>query len=397
MAMKRIGIFLILLVFFCSVHGRSTDSLPGAFSGSLQWRVGVETTGGFVPKTNMYLKGENPVGKSVSGVFAGSLRSDFCFNPDSRWGMLYSDVYQGFGVDIRSFFVSELLGTPASVYVYQGAPFARFGDRLSLGYEWKFGAAFGWRHYDDEIYTDNTAVSTSVTAHMALGLKLRYRLSKCVQLSLGTEVTHFSNGNTSWPNSGVNTVTVSLGLAYVLNADRRGVKLPASDYIVDADRQSWFYDIVAFGACRKRVVDIQEMPELCPGKFAVAGIQFAPMRRLNRWFAAGAALDMQWDESAGIGPYWVDDTHDEIIKFYRPPFGKQISVGLSAHAELSMPIFAVNVGLGYDIVNPDGNKRFYQSLTLKTFVTGHLFINVGYRLSRLKDPQNLMLGLGVRL
>ena len=170
-----------------------------------------------------------------------------------------------------------------------------------------------------------------------------------------------------------------------------------SELAAEADRPSWFYDIVAFGAWRKRAVDINDTPELCPGKFAVAGLQFAPMRRFNRWFAAGAALDMQWDESAGIEPYWVDGTFDENIKFYRPPFGKQINVGLSAHAELTMPIFSVNAGLGYDFINPQGNKRFYQSLTLKTFITKRLFINVGYRLSRFKDPQNLMLGLGVRL
>lgn len=62
-----------------------------------------------------------------------------------------------------------------------------------------------------------------------------------------------------------------------------------------------------------------------------------------------------------------------------------------------MPIFAVNVGLGYDFLNPKGNKRFYQSLTLKTFITRNIFLNVGYRLGNFKDPQNLMLGVGVRL
>lgn len=85
------------------------------------------------------------------------------------------------------------------------------------------------------------------------------------------------------------------------------------------------------------------------------------------------------------------------MKFYRPPFGRQLSVGLSAHAELTMPIFAINVGMGYDMLSPRGNKRFYQSLTLKTFVTRHIFINTGYRLGAFKDPQNLMLGVGVRL
>lgn len=62
-----------------------------------------------------------------------------------------------------------------------------------------------------------------------------------------------------------------------------------------------------------------------------------------------------------------------------------------------MPIFSVNVGIGYDIINPKGDKAFYQSLTLKTFVTRNLYLNAGYSLGSFKDPQNLMLGIGIRI
>jgi hypothetical protein len=41
-------------------------------------------------------------------------------------------------------------------------------------------------------------------------------------------------------------------------------------------------------------------------------------------------------------------------------------------------------------------KGFYQILALKTYVTRHLFLHVGYQLSKFKDPNNLMLGLGYR-
>lgn len=121
------------------------------------------------------------------------------------------------------------------------------------------------------------------------------------------------------------------------------------------------------------------------------------MRQLGRYVAVGPSLDLQWDESAALDSYWIDGSYGENIKFERPTFGKQISAGLSAHAELTMPVFAVNAGLGFNIVNPEGEKRFYQSLTLKTFVSRNLFLNVGYRLGSFKEPQNLILGIGVRL
>ena len=77
-----------------------------------------------------------------------------------------------------------------------------------------------------------------------------------------------------------------------------------------------------------------------------------------------------------------------------PPFAKQLAVGVSAHAELTAPLFAINVGMGYNLMNPEGEKRFYQLLALKTFVTRRAYLYTGYRLGSFKDPQNLMLGLG---
>ena len=66
-------------------------------------------------------------------------------------------------------------------------------------------------------------------------------------------------------------------------------------------------------------------------------------------------------------------------------------------AELTMPIFAISAGLGYDLLSPHGEMRFYQMLTVKAFVTDNIFLNAGYRLGNFKDPQNLMLGIGARI
>ena len=72
-------------------------------------------------------------------------------------------------------------------------------------------------------------------------------------------------------------------------------------------------------------------------------------------------------------------------------------MGLSLRAELVMPIFSINAGLGRNLVcHGDDTQGFYQILALKTYVTRHLFLHVGYQLSKFKDPNNLMLGLGYR-
>lgn len=378
-----------------SIAVSQTGSVASLFGAPLNYNVALKGEAFYVPQTNMFLEGENPEGKRISSGAAGDIRAGFSFDAHSRAGMLYHGIYQGIGVGAAGFFGSNLLGTPVSAYVYQGAPIAHFSPRLWLGYEWEFGAAFGWKHYDKNSYESNVAVSTAVTARMGVGVKLHWLLTERWLLSFGAEGRHFSNGNTSWPNKGVNSLGLSVGLTYLLSEPQNRIAAPQW-LAEDADRKALFFDAVVFGAWRKRAVALETETDLCPGVFGVVGFQVSPMMRLNRWVAAGVSLDMQYDESAGLAPYWVDGSYDEDIKFVRPPFGKQLSLGLSAHAELTTPIFAINAGLGYDFINPVGNKRFYQMLTLKTFVTDRLFLNVGYRLADFKQPSNLMLGVGYR-
>lgn len=388
------------------------DTIPSAFSRPLQWRIGAEISPALIPGTSSYLDGYNPACKPIDASLSGSIRVDFSFSPDTHEGMLYRGAYQGIGISLGSYADDGVLGTPVSAFVYQGAPIAHFSNRLWLGYEWQFGAAFGWRHSNEEKLDNNAVVSTAVTAHMGLGVKLHYRFSDKWQMSVGIGANHYSNGNTSWPNAGVNTIGASIGISHIINPysdatvtdAARGKKNIArrkeySEIKKEADRHCWLYDIMVFGAWRKRIVNVGEPVEskLIPGRFGILGMQLSPMYRLDKRFAIGPALDVQWDESAGLAPYWVNESYDDNIMFERPPFGKQLSVGVSGHAELTMPIFTINAGMGYDFVCPNGNKRFYQSLALKTFITKKLYLNVGYRLGSFKEPQNLMLGFGIRL
>lgn len=374
----------------------TADSIPDGFARPMQAALGVDAGFSVLIPTNNYLRGNNSYLQRGGTAFTPGLRLELRFDPASRQGMLYHGLYQGACISTDFNDRYNLLGRPVSAFVFQGAPIVRFAQRFWLGYEWQFGAAFGWKHYNEVNMPDNVALSTSTTAHIGLNLTLNYRVARSTTIRLGMGGRHFSNGNTEWPNAGVNTLGVSLGVVYSLGDSKS--ELPAPEQLCsEADRGRWTYDIIGYGAWRKRVVCLDGTQELVPGHFAVAGLQFSPMRQLNRWVAVGPSLDLQWDEGANLESNRVEGSYGGDMYFYRPSFGSQLSVGVSAHAELTMPIFSVNAGLGYDFVKPHGERRFYQSLTLKTFVWRGIFLNVGYRLCEFKTPQNLMLGLGIRL
>jgi hypothetical protein len=319
------------------------------------------------------------------------LRYSFRFGENTKFGKLYPNTYQGIGVAYNSFFYSKYIGNPVAVYAFQGAPIAHLSNRLSLDYEWDFGASFGWRPYDKETNSYNLVVGSKINAYINLGFMMNWRLTDRLRMTAGVEFTHFSNGNTHYPNAGVNTIGGKVGIVSTFgdNSYKSSHSENINPYVS--------YDIIIYGAPKKKGYITDEEATMIPGRFGVAGININPLYNVNKFFRTGLSIDAQYDESANIESYHVDGTYGDYIKFFRPPFKKQFSLGISARAELVMPIFAVNIGLGRNVIYSGKDTNcFYQIIALKASVTKSTFIHVGYQLTKFKDPNNLMLGLGYR-
>ena len=396
--MKRvIALFVVVGMTMPMIHGKN-DSIHSEWK-SLGWRVGASVGADYVIPTNNFLKGSYPGGRPVNSDVAVHINGDFSFNPESRTGRLYPGLYQGIGMDVRSFNQSGRTGRPISLYVYQGMPFVWFGPRLSLGYEWQFGAAFGWKHYyDKESVSYNTAISTPVTAHMNIGLKLNYMLARHWQLNCGLAVTHFSNGNTSQPNQGINMAGMSVGVSYIHDSGSSGrsdTEILPEEF---QDRRLYFDMLFYAGWRKKRIVNKGKKDNVFSGNFVVNGLRVGPMWRINRFLACGGLIDFRYDQSALVEPIGEYEPGQEITDYSRPSsVFKQLSLGIMGNAEFTMPLFSVSAALGLNAFRPKGERMFYQTLTLKVSPHPRFYINIGYQLYDFKEPQNLALGIGVRI
>ena len=378
--MKPLYIIYITLVAILSVGNPAMlrAAEPDSTRQKLIHRVGIDLFPGYVLPTHDFFKGTNRQGEPVNTTMSAHLKWAFQFAPDSYFGRNYPYASQGIGVAYNTFFNGKEVGTPVALYVFQNARIASLTERLSLDYEWNFGASFGWKPYDEFTNDYNNIVGSKTNAYINLGLMLNYRLTPDWSLTLGAGFTHFSNGNTSYPNAGVNTVG--------------GRPDPFTRHIS--------YDLVLYGAVRKRayIPSDPSLGVLLPGHFGVLGLNFNPMYNVSRYFRAGLSLDAQYDESANLSGHVVNPgASADDLKFYRPPFREQFAVGLSVRAEIVMPIFAINIGVGRNIIcKGKDTDHFYQILALKTHLTKNLFLHVGYQLYKFKDPNNLMLGIGYR-
>jgi hypothetical protein len=158
------------------------------------------------------------------------------------------------------------------------------------------------------------------------------------------------------------------------------------------------YDVILYGALRKKGFLQESRAYLIPGSFAVAGLNFTPMYNFSRFFRAGLSLDAQYDESANLKDHIANDypLADEL-KFHRPPFKEQFAVGVSIRCEVVMPIFSINLGIGKNLIGRgDDTNSFYQVFALKADVARNVFLHVGYQLYKFRNPNNLMLGVGYR-
>lgn len=322
------------------------------------------------------------------------LRYGFSFPRDSRQGCLCADAMQGIGAAVNLLGNSKGIGTPVSLYVFQGAPIWRFSDRLSLYYEWNFGVSFGWKPCDGKVARSNLIVGSRANAYINLGAGFSYQLAKRWSFMAGVDLTHYSNGNTSYPNPGVNLAGLRIGVTGAFGPDPiRSAPIPHMSDSAERRHRPEF-DLTVYGSIRKRAYRGGDNPIILPGHFAVAGLDISPMWRISRNFRAGASADIQWDESTDLKRHHVSGESAGDILFTRPPFYRQICFGLSGRAELVMPIFSVNVGIGYNVIGPEETRASYQLANLKVRLTDTFFLNVGYQLLNFQKQNNLMLGVG---
>ena len=337
--------------------------------------------------THAYLSGNNEEGRSMNQALTARLEYAFQLPQNTTEAAIYRGAYQGVGVACHGY--NSMLGNPVSVFIFQGATAATLAPRLTLNYEWNLGLTSGWHAYDKEKNPNNYVVGSPVTAYLNAEAYLNWQLSRQVDLYAGVSLSHFSNGNTRLPNSGLNTVGLKAGVSYYLNRDNHQPEAPKE---IPPFYRHLSCDILFFGAWKQLGFNGSDGPVTIPKSFAVMGFNVTPLYNISHHLSVGPSLDGIYDRSANIGFNEVTERIDY------PKTTQQMALGLSGRVEFVMPFFTIDVGVGHHFMNAVGHLNgWYEILALKMILTRHTFLHIGYSLCDFKTPNNLMLGVGVRL
>lgn len=401
---RKTMILLYILISLSDIalaEGRKENVLPDKNTDSISLsrrhihRLSLEARPGYIIPTNSFLRGNNEREKAIRHSFSTQLKYSFQASPNSYTDRIYGGAYQGFGLAYYTFGNRQELGDPIALYILQGGRIGRITPRLSLNYEWNFGVSFGWKPYDEVYNFYNKVIGSDINAYINTNFYFNWAVSRQFDLTSGITLTHFSNGNTKFPNAGLNAVGLKVGLIYHFNRTNPLWTRPSYLSPIPEFPRHISYDLVVFGSWRRKGVYFGESQVPSPDAYSVFGFNFTPMYNLDYKLRVGVSLDGVYDGSANV--YTEDYISGTPQQFYKPGLDKQLALGLSGRVEYVMPYFTVGLGLGANVLHGGGDlKAFYQILALKIEMSRNSFLHIGYSLHNFHTPNYLMLGIGFR-
>ena len=172
-------------------------------------------------------------------------------------------------------------------------------------------------------------MGSKMNAFLNVDFFLNWMVTREVDFSAGVSLSHFSNGNTKFPNAGLNSVGLRAGLTY--NFGRNPSEAPTTT-AYPAFPRHFSYDLTLFGSWRRKGIEDGDIQVAAPDAYTVVGFNFASMYNFGYKFRAGVSLDGVYDGSANISiadqlvP--MGGRPDLVVE--KPGFDRQIALGVSA-------------------------------------------------------------------
>src|SRR5690625_3278660 len=137
-------------------------------------------------------------------------------NPEG-WASKYN--YPSYGVGFYSGFLSDaqVFGNPNAVYGFIRFPLSHPESRNEFAIEPALGITYKLNPYNSETNPLNDAIGARMAVYFNLNFGFTYKWTRELDLLYGIDFSHFSNGSTYKPNSGLNLYGINVGLRYNYN------------------------------------------------------------------------------------------------------------------------------------------------------------------------------------
>jgi hypothetical protein len=199
------------LLFFCVLIGLNQSMVIG--QDKPQKEVSYSLSGQML---HAWFYAHSEAISQYKGVIGSGIQIDFNRYRKDELAYQYAHRHynSGFGFQYVKF-SNEDLGEAANLYYFL-EPFLIEGKKASLRLRAAGGLNYGSNPYNKETNPENDAYSSTINGYLGLGMSLNFALGNKLQMMLNATYSHFSNGNTKNPNTGVNYPNIGVGLEYKL-------------------------------------------------------------------------------------------------------------------------------------------------------------------------------------
>lgn len=225
--------FILLFLSLCSAQAYNqnlSDSTP-TVKNRFKYIEPKFHFGSFL-KSNDRLSNSGLLDNGYGGV---TLKLGWQPTDPEGWAARYG--YPSYGVGFYSGFLSdaEVFGNPNALFGFIKFPVSKSSRRNIFSIEPSLGLTYKLNPYNSETNPVNTAIGARAAVYFNIDFGFTYKWTREMDLLYGFDFSHFSNGSTYQPNSGLNLFGLYAGIRYNYNATQaRGNKNVYSDDVLPA-------------------------------------------------------------------------------------------------------------------------------------------------------------------
>ena len=256
--------------------------------------------------------------------------------------------------------------------------------------------SYNWQPSDPVANAGNLVLGSFRNLYISAGFEGQYYLGERVSVSAGIKFSHFSNGQSSLPNAGMNLLTPHIGVKYDFNGGKRPsyTKLPKPDYTPEKHMEysvqlgvgirQIFFDSAQTGVVPKTGVS-----------YPVINISTAAQYQFAWTGKFGGGLDFiywgAYNPQYEVGP-------GGIAQAKKYPFADYLQLGIFVSYEFVLNNFSIYAQPGWRVIRKEYEGMptdFYQHLGLKYHIR-NLSLGVAIRAINFGQAEYIEWAVGYR-
>ncbi|MCG8580897.1 MAG: acyloxyacyl hydrolase [Bacteroidales bacterium] len=400
--MKYITSILLLAIGLqLAAMNQNNDSIQSKNKPKRYNAISLRYHSGRVLQTNDFVKGENDANQVIDYYQSLNIAYKVQTDGSKEWHHIFNFPYYGVAFYSANFFNVDELGTPNALYGFMGFPFKR-GERSLWGYELGFGLTYNWEPYNKYDNPFNVAIGSYRTVYIDANLFYEYHLSPRFDLRGSFGFTHFSNGGTKKPNSGLNLVSPSIEISY--NFKDRPVLIRTAQPAYEQH-----YEVaIQLGSGSSNILYDNKNEPANPGDpkgtadvmHSYLNLSAAFLKQTTWKNKFGAGLDITYDEKANVTVTHPEDGSEEPIVEFADKMSDKMMLGLFGTYEFTVDRLSVVSQLGFLVLRKKGtndNPFMYQKFGLKYHFKNDMYAGLLVRAHNFSVAEVIEWNIGYRI